>query len=254
MNNSLKKHSTWTGAAPRRLLRFAGDPPTVEEAVRIITSRLLEDVPCPPTDLGTIFSRVNVTGCDADDIAGSGELRRDGKAFKIIYSPTLSLARRRFTIAHELGHAIFEMTGPRCPRSGNDVERLCDMMATELLMPRGKFLEAVGSDVTVQKILSVASLFQTSLATTAIRFAELLHVSTFEVDDTRVSWGYGVKKRKDTCSDIGNAVQEAMSGRAGEDIVAFDSHIWRGQWLLQWVPIGTSRRALFLAKPIRCAR
>jgi hypothetical protein len=254
MRNKPYKRNIWKSAAPRRLLQLAGNPSSVEEAVQIVANRLLEAVPCPPTDLETIYPRVNVIGCHSAEISGSGELRRDVDGLKIVYSPNLSLSRRRFTIAHEIGHAVFETTGPRCPRSGDEVERLCDMIATELLMPRARFLETVDRDISLDKIMAVARLFQTSITATAIRFAELLNVSTFEVENAQISWGYGIKKRRATCSDIENAIRRAMCGQAGEDIVLLNSPIWRGEWRLEWTPIGNDKRALFLAKPLRRVR
>ena len=87
-------------------MTLAGNPSSVEAAVEIIAARLLEGIQCPPTDLEAIRPRLNITQFCAEDIAGSGELQRDGDGLKVVYSPTLSPTRRRFTIAHECGHRV----------------------------------------------------------------------------------------------------------------------------------------------------
>src|SRR6266487_2639897 len=106
-----QKHKEWKSAAARRLLSLAGSTRSVEEAISIIASRLLHGVSCPPTDLEAIMPRLNVTRCEADaDLPISGELRKDTDGLRIVVSAHLSPARRRWTIAHELGHAVFETT------------------------------------------------------------------------------------------------------------------------------------------------
>src|SRR6266404_731536 len=85
--------------------------------------------------------------------------------------------------------AILETTGPRCPRVCNELERICDRLASELLMPRHFFLNAVGSSLSIEKIFELARVVDTSLSATAIRCAELLGVSAFGTEGKVVSWG-----------------------------------------------------------------
>ena len=58
----VKGKPLWTSAAARRLLELAGNPPTVEDAVRLIGSWVLSGIPCPPTDLEAIRPRLDITG------------------------------------------------------------------------------------------------------------------------------------------------------------------------------------------------
>ena len=93
----------------------------------------------------------------------------------VVYSTHLGGARRRFTIAHELAHAVFEKSGPNCPRSGKELERLCDMLAAEFLMPREVFLRQSGSSATLswERIGDLADLFQTSLSASSLEVRRL---------------------------------------------------------------------------------
>lgn len=241
-------------AAAKRLIRLAGNVNTVEAAVRVLTERLLEDVQCPPTNLNAIFSRVNVTKCFGEDIWGSGELRREGKNLVIVYNSNHSVNRQRFSIAHELGHALLESTGRNCPRFGENVERICDMLATELLMPRSIFLSYIDEDVTVERIMKISGIFQTSIASTAIRFSELLDVSVFMTNESKISWTCGAIRKFHILADVKEYVNRATHGESGNEVVLLGEAVRRRQWQLEWIPLGQSKQALFLAKPIRSSR
>jgi len=246
----------WRSAAARRLFRLAGNPSNIHDAILIAANSFRDGVPCPPTDLEAIGRRVNIRAVDLEILPFSGELRRDGDGFKIVCSKHLSPTRRRFTIAHEIGHAILETTGPRCPRFGGELERICNLLATELLMPETLFVQRVGKDLTLQRIFELANLFSTSLSSTAIRCAELLGISTFGTDGRIVSWGYGIVKKGSTFSwdeEMRRTIERASNGQAGQESVYLRSRTWTGEWLLEWAPLGRDGKAIFLLQPNRLA-
>jgi hypothetical protein len=247
-----KRQMPWKSAAARRLLEMAGKPPTVEQAVSIVADRLLDGLPCPPTDLEAIAPRLNITSIRAEDVPFSGELRREGAGFTVVYSSTLSPGRRQFTVAHEMAHALFETSGRNCPRVGEELERLCDMIATELVMPRKVFLEHAASPITVGIVFELARRFGLSIAATAIRCAELKGVSVFEVDGDAVSWGYGIIKRGpiQTLEYVfRHELLRALQLERGRTPIYLWSPVWTGEWQLEWAPLGQSQRALFLLQP-----
>lgn len=247
------KRTSWTSAASRRLMSMTGTSANVEDAVRIIVNRILEGISSPPTDLEAIKSRLDITGFYSEDLPVSGELRRDGNCFKIVYSSYLSPERRRFTIAHEMGHALFATSGRNWPRFGSELERLCNMLATEILMPRDIFHNLMGPELSIRKLFELARTFATSLSATAIRFAELRRVSTFEVEGKNVSWSYGVVRRgnlRGIEDGLRYAIEEALTRKSGEELVYLNNRIWTGEWRLEWAHIGQGRRALFLLQPI----
>jgi len=249
-----KSPKVWTSAAARRLLALAGNPVSVKEAVTIVSDRLLDGVSCPPTDLDAIMPRLNITGCDSDpEIPVSGALRRNGDGFRIITSAYLSPPRKRWTIAHEIAHAVFETTGPNCPRHGEELERLCDMIATEILLPRTHILPLVQTQITFETITSLANTFKTSLAATAIRCAQVVGISVFEIEANRLQWGYGIIRKgrfveKDDA--FREAVVRAMRGEAGTETVVlrFENDIAR--WSMEWKRLGETR-ALFLLSRVK---
>ena len=92
--------------------------------------------------------------------------------------------RKRFVVAHELGH--FEMHRQKthlfkCKREyfelwrsqNPSVEREANLFASELLMPRHMFAkEASGMEPDLKSVENLASLFSTSLTATALRFLD----------------------------------------------------------------------------------
>jgi hypothetical protein len=247
-----RRRGVWNSAAARRLLTLAGSPSSVEEAVRTVVRGLLDGIACPPTDLDTLRLKVNVVKVVAEDLPVSGELRRDGSRFVIHYSSTLSPQRRRFTIAHEIAHALFETTGPKCPKNGRELERLCDMLATEILMPRELFVASAKGLATVQGVFDLARLFNTSLSAAAIRLAETYPVSVFEVEDGFITWSYGRIIRGSivtTEDDLRSAIQAAFENRLTNQTVLLRNRDSFANWCLESAGIGDGSRRLFLLKP-----
>lgn len=241
------KRSTWQSAAARRIVAFADIDGSVEDAVVAVAARLLENVPCPPTCLETLMTRLNVHRAEADaTLPFSGELRREGNGFAVVYSASLSGGRRRFTIAHELGHAVFEQTGPNCPRVGHELERLCDMLASEFIFPRGPFSAAAGAKPDAARIIELAHTFGGSLTATALRCYKLCGVSAFEVRDSKLAWGFGGVRSNAALreEDIRDLVGRAMEGRSGEATVQLHRRARIGEWDVRWKCL-RSNRAIF---------
>jgi hypothetical protein len=177
------------GKAAKRLLALADHPSTIDDAIRIIASRLLDGVATPPTDLLAVADRLNVTQIGASKLFHDGQLLRghDGE-FAIEFADDTHEHRQRFTVAHELGHAVFAATGPGYPRKGKEVERLCDKIAVELLMPAGAFRQQISPPVTLPDVFRASRVFQTSLSATTVRCGELYKTLCFECSRTDVRW------------------------------------------------------------------
>jgi hypothetical protein len=82
----------------------------------------------------------------------------DGKRVRgqILYNPTRPPGRVAFSIAHEIAHTFFpnSVSGARfrtmCTpdsREANELERLCDFAASELLMPLEEFLKVTNKSM-----------------------------------------------------------------------------------------------------------
>jgi IrrE N-terminal-like domain len=242
----------WRSAAASRLLILANGTSTVEEAIEQLALRHLDGVKCPPTDLESVGSKLRINAFEAADIPGSGELRRDGDGFRILYSTYLSVERRRFTIAHELAHALLEQTGSRAPRRGKELERLCDMFAAELLMPKSVFLEMARGEVSTERIIDIARQFRTSVTATGLRYAELRRVTVFACEELQVIWGkgsYRPRTRGNVDESLRPAILKALDGEASTDEVFLDSVASFQRWRIDCRPLARGRRVLCLLQP-----
>ncbi len=254
MARSRKKQQHWTSAAARRLRSLAGNAPSIASAVRILAEDLLTGVPCPPTDLNQILPRLNVTGHEGrEEFVGSGALLRDGDGFKIVYSSRMPSGRRRWTVAHELAHALFEKTGRNAPRTGCELERLCDMIATEILMPWKHFAPRIRENVCLENILHLARIFQTSVSATAIRCVEVCGVSAFEIESNQLRWGCGaVRSRYDITSEasLARAVTSSAHSDSGGDQIDMSLGNHARRWVIEWRRIGSADRRIFLLRQV----
>ncbi|MDA3493455.1 MULTISPECIES: ImmA/IrrE family metallo-endopeptidase [Acinetobacter] len=117
----------------------------------------------------------------------SGALIRSGNNFLIYYSSFINnVPYQRFSIAHEFGHYflpehpenIFDNNGWHISsantNSKNSYEKEADYFSTCLLMPKKLFVDEIYKfNDGLEAIKGLASIFNTSLTTTAIRYIEL---------------------------------------------------------------------------------
>lgn len=222
---------------------------SVEEAVPVVVASVLSGIPSPPTNLEAVAERLGVVQISGEELSISGELRRERAGLKIVYSSMLPPGRRRFTIAHELGHAIFETTGPGCPRSGKELERLCDMLAKELLMPTDKFKARLQGPLSLEKLNTLAREFDASLASTAIRCAELRDVSVLEVENGIVMWSRGRVRALGPWLEP--FLRDVVATGAAKQAVHLQPDRIGPEFLAEGVRLGKGERILLMFQQIR---
>ena len=242
----------WTSAAARRLVEFAKTT-SVEAAIEKVASDLLAGLNFPPTHLDLLMPRLGIVRCEADeDFWGSGELRQADDGLEIIYSSHLSPEAAPVYNRSRTRPCSPRQTGPRFPRTGREVERICDMFAAEVLFPRASFMEHSIGPVNVNKVFELAKLFKTSIAATARRYAELNQVSLFEIDDGKIARPNGPINPKRSLvmdSSVRTAIEQAARGQAGEALVFLQRESVVREIILQWKPFATPGRALFVLSP-----
>jgi len=91
--------------------------------------------------------------------------------------------RARFTLAHEIAHTMLEpqlapdapvVLAERRPSGSTALERLCDQIATELLLPYDMFRDALGAGAPgIEHLERLARRFDASLQATARRTGEV---------------------------------------------------------------------------------
>jgi predicted transcriptional regulator len=141
----------------------------------------------PPVDVAGLARVAGITSVAVSDrISGSGLLvSAAGGERGILLNRHETGERQRFTIAHEIGHAVLHpdrsahegvedlaARRPRRERSRGLVEWSCDYFAACLLMPRG-WINAAAREAT--GVRSLARMFAVSSPTMRIRLEECGH-------------------------------------------------------------------------------
>jgi IrrE N-terminal-like domain len=97
--------------------------------------------------------------------------------------------RRRFTLAHELAHLIVasgNAGGARRSHACTELERTCDIVAAELLMPLDEMKRIVPQEASPASLLALADRFGASAQATAVRLHEL---DIWKASIGQWSWG-----------------------------------------------------------------
>jgi hypothetical protein len=242
-----QRKKIWESAAAKRLVGLAGDNCSVEDAVVKVVHELLIGVPHPPTNLDDVQAQLNVVRICSEDLPFSGELRPAADGFTIVLAKHLNHGRRRFTIAHELGHALLAKTGRNYPRLGKEVERLCDMLAAEILMPQEVFLRTLPMEVDLSTIAQISNTFKTSWWAAAIRCATFKKITVFEADSQRIRWSSGrirIGPVSSLDSELQYIVKSAIGGATGRETIHLTTGNIVKPWSVDFSPIGDRARIL----------
>jgi hypothetical protein len=139
----------------------------------------------PPIDLVKLATLRNVLSIKSVDLPMDGMIAVTQGGYVIELNKYHTNERQRFTCAHELGHTFFlelETSHPQ-PRMrvvdtnvewrSNEEERLCNLMAAEMLLPERPFKKMIKEfGVCAANVLSLAELFSASIRATARRVVE----------------------------------------------------------------------------------
>jgi hypothetical protein len=159
----------------RRLIslyrEFAGSANAALERITILAS--MAGLEVAPMDV-----RSRTPGRMAAVLIPTGNLR--GKKGQILYDPRAPSGRIVFSVAHEVAHTFFPTTSPGARFRGlcasdsmeaNELERLCDLAASELVMPLEEFRVEARNDFHLQAVPRLSEIFGTSYEATVFRLA-----------------------------------------------------------------------------------
>ena len=138
-----------------------------------------------PVDVNSVAVRYGITAVEEDDLGRlDAFLMPIGKEkeYLAVLNSTHTPTRKRFSLAHEIGHILLVKQGtetqfrkPSCGGSASDpIERACNQLAAEILMPTEPFkwhAEIHGWGISASRILS--RMFDTSLESTLRRIVFL---------------------------------------------------------------------------------
>ncbi len=175
----------WQSAIARELCQITGarEP---HRAVQQLTQTLLEDaeVAAPPVNLHLLASFQNIRDIQKVVMPHAGRLLPDGANYLIQVNTHHSSGKQRFTAGHEIGHTLIP-SFQRHPRviqdmvtglfeAGQEEEYLCDVAASELLLPEPLFRpQAKSVECHLNTVIELAHIFQASREATARRLVEM---------------------------------------------------------------------------------
>lgn len=169
------------------------------DCVRAIAARVVRelDFTQPPVDVEMVASYLGVSEIRRDvHLLEAGCLTCDGNRLEIRVRAGDGPARQRFTVCHECGHTFFpgfaRQTRYRCTpgqvqppslraspsglvspvdREARELEQLCDLAASELLLPEALFApDARASVFALSSVIALTDEYEASLEATARRF------------------------------------------------------------------------------------
>ena len=219
----------------------------IDRAIEKIVEGLMDGSSCPPTDLQELAKRMNIADIRSDNtMIVPGELRKLRQELVVFLTPNLPTPRRRFTIAHELGHAFFENTGNR-PRPSEELEMLCDKFAAEFLMPRRVFKLYAGQCPNLNKVRELCQMFQTSLSATLIRVSDIYNYRTFELKDNEVVWQRRISR--EVLPQIKDEIQMLSTQIGAKRIDLYEMSRY-SIWHLEWEILGEKNHKIGLLRQI----
>jgi hypothetical protein len=195
----------WTNASVRALAGHSDPVAAIREAVRRVIIAALEagwrGPPFDPFELAALRG----IDCAATESVPEARVVPRTRAMVIEFNPNRPRRRVRFSVAHEIAHTLF----PDCadlarnrlgdrddPGDGWQLEMLCNLAASEFLMPTGDDL-GPEAEPTVDNLIALQTKFDVSMEAIAIRLA---HVTSLpctilvaaRVDETDLSQGFRV--------------------------------------------------------------
>jgi Zn-dependent peptidase ImmA (M78 family) len=159
----------------------------VSKAIRELLARA--GATSTPVDLRRVAEAQGVTHIEETDLGTlDGCLIPTTDGFVIKINSRMPDRRRRFSLAHEIAHTLLRSAPAGCkhrtlatsttvsrPRSRHREERLCDMLAAEILMPEIPFQRWIShAEASIRAIEATATHFEVSLQAAAIRFGEMV--------------------------------------------------------------------------------
>ena len=171
----------WTHPSVRALAE-EGDPlhVIVQRARQLIFAAMEHGWKGPPFDPLLLAELVKAESHPTQEVFDA-RARLVGGRPRIEYNPNRPRARVRFSIAHELGHLLFEDFAQQARhRSGEparpddwQLEMLCNLAAAEILMPAGAFPEFDVSTLNIDRILQLRQQFEVSMEAALLRVIRL---------------------------------------------------------------------------------
>ena len=172
------KHGYWTNSS---VLKLAGDDDPIDvitqKARTIVFDAIQNGWVGPPFDPFALAEHLKIAVVPREDIPEARTVP-SGSQVKIEFNPNRPRGRVRYSICHEIAHTLFpdcnELVRNRLAHEemqGDDwqLEMLCNMAASELLMPIGSLPTLEAAHLTIDSILELRKKYEASTEAVLLR-------------------------------------------------------------------------------------
>jgi IrrE N-terminal-like domain len=155
-----------------------------EEIVRKLCEDLISEAGVrPPVNVRLLASMRGISRVEEREQPWAGVLAPHDGQFVVGVRASDGAERQRFTILHEAGHTLLpgfaESRQYRCDGPKTREEQLCDIAASELLLPRRFFLESLRvARPGLDGVEDLAAEYEASIEATALRLADVAESPT----------------------------------------------------------------------------
>lgn len=142
----------------------------------------------PPYDPFKLAEMLDIGVVPRDDIRDARVIPTGANQYLIEYNPNRPTQRVRFSVAHEIAHTFFEdcrdsirNRATRHEMIGDEwqLEMLCNIAASELLMPEQSFREFAERMPSIESLMALRAKFDVSAEAVLLRFARSTHLPCF---------------------------------------------------------------------------
>jgi IrrE N-terminal-like domain len=125
-----------------------------------------------PVDIHELAESMGITEIVERRGHGDGRLETVGTRTRIVIRPRTAPRRRRFTVAHELGHLYLRTQHPMVSMDTLTEERFCNRFAAAVLMPR-RWVQTRGGREDLVTLRAIAEDADVSLSAALLRLRQL---------------------------------------------------------------------------------
>lgn len=175
-----------------------------EEIVRKLCDDLIHEAGVePPVNVRLLASMRGISEVEEREQPWAGVLAPGDGHFVVGVRASDGAERQRFTVLHEAGHTLLpgfaESRQYRCDGPKTREEQLCDIAASELLLPRRFFVRSLrDARPGLDGVEDLASEYDASIEATALRVSDLAEVPTALIV-LRVGHKPAERGQEDTC-------------------------------------------------------
>jgi O-acetyl-ADP-ribose deacetylase (regulator of RNase III) len=220
MRTAASKETFWTNPS---VLKFAEgrDPVTavLNRAQQVVFEAIEEGWTGPPFDPFKLAQLRHLAVMPREDIPEARLTTHAGRA-TVEYNPLKSRFRVRYSVAHEVAHALFsdwiEATRNRSAHRVSakewQLEMLCNLAAAEFLMPTGTLLEFQGNQFDIHTVMEWRKVYEVSMEAMLLRLLRLEspHLMVFSAssaDGRNYVWDYVLKPSGPVAELYGTSVR-----------------------------------------------